>query len=136
MESVSQAPRGLDDLAHLRASWWWIPELGECRRRGRVSLQVLPRILWWLRSGDWRSPGAVRDAGRHTGTKRSPGAGFRLMRASESGRPDSDARIDPPDPFWRRTCGNPTPAPARPGQAPSPPTTTTSPQNSRMSLVT
>jgi hypothetical protein len=37
------------------------------------------------------------------------------MRASGSGRPDPDARIDPPDPFWRRTCGNPAPAPARPG---------------------
>jgi hypothetical protein len=55
------------------------------------------------------------DAGRHTGTKRRPGAGFRLMRASGSGRPDPDARIDPPGPFWRRTCGNPAPAPARPG---------------------
>src|SRR5580698_1943148 len=37
------------------------------------------------------------------------------MRASGSGRPDPDARIDPPGPFWRRTCGNPAPAPARPG---------------------
>jgi hypothetical protein len=55
------------------------------------------------------------DAGRHTGTERRPGAGFRLMRASGSGRPDPDARIDPPGPFWRRTCGNPAPAPARPG---------------------
>ena len=73
-------------------------------------------MLWWLRCGDWRSPGAVRGRGppyRDKTQARGPDPGQCAHQGPE-GRTLMHALIRL-TPFWRRTCGKPAPAPARPG---------------------